>query len=757
MNFPQYSFTSNSIQTNGTQTQTTSGTKFTSSSNNGGAQVVGVLSSDDGVTYLRPVETNGFALNVQNQQHQVQNVNHQQAQIITLPITIPGAKPGDMTQQTLQIQVVNPHGAGGGSQSIPFSLQQFGQVLLYNQQNEGLQLQVVQSDETSNHNNNNNNEEEEEEDSSSGLHTTEDILDKEGLLGEQGGQSYPVVVIPNELMLRPAPDEIKEEKNRRGEVNSSVAEYLSRMQGGQLPLSLHHFLKFSADTIKREQDVESSPLSSQDMGGLLEMSTDAHELLMENGDTGPPGKRKKKYKKKPPKPKKPRPGQVHIATALDGTTLFCCPECNMAYPDKDMLEQHLIGHKIERRFICDICGAGLKRKEHLERHKLGHNPERPFVCSICCKGFKRKEHLNLHFVIHSGEKTEICQECGKGFYRKDHLRKHTRSHIAKRLREELQLQQAANKLAGGTGSQQPASQQQNQPQQLIDGNSLILSGPQSLEVTVSQVGSNAPPTTIVVPVHTPHSHPSLSHPMDDDHPLHEEHGPLSHPAGMDEDDSNEQKPLIIPGTNTLILPTSIIQTHTSSQQDNHADVMNNAISNMQELLHLNSKLEQQLTQVTSISKLEQQLTQQANLTQQKMMDAQRARQEQKRLEEEQKRLEHRKERLEQQQRIEANLEEHLSSSHLHEPAPPPAASSSSSLVHPASLSQHHSAANEPPAPSDQTHGRDPLELTEEELGELTQQREITQEDLAHAQRELTHAQSRLNSRHAHAPQQQEIS
>lgn len=50
-------------------------------------------------------------------------------------------------------------------------------------------------------------------------------------------------------------------------------------------------------------------------------------------------KRKKKYKKKPPKPKKPRPGQVHIATALDGTTLFCCPECNMAYPDKDMLEQ----------------------------------------------------------------------------------------------------------------------------------------------------------------------------------------------------------------------------------------------------------------------------------------------------------------------------------------------------------------------------------------------------------------------------------
>lgn len=66
---------------------------------------------------------------------------HCPQQIITLPITIPGAKPGDMQQQTLQIQVVNPHASN--NQSIPFSLQQFGQVLLYNQQNEGLQLQVV--------------------------------------------------------------------------------------------------------------------------------------------------------------------------------------------------------------------------------------------------------------------------------------------------------------------------------------------------------------------------------------------------------------------------------------------------------------------------------------------------------------------------------------------------------------------------------------------------------------------------------------
>lgn len=60
-------------------------------------------------------------------------------------------------------------------------------------------------------------------------------------------------------------------------------------------------------------------------------------------------RKKRKSKKKTPKPKRPKPGQVHIATALDGTILFCCPECQMAYPEKESLEQHLVVHKIERR------------------------------------------------------------------------------------------------------------------------------------------------------------------------------------------------------------------------------------------------------------------------------------------------------------------------------------------------------------------------------------------------------------------------
>lgn len=45
---------------------------------------------------------------------------------------------------------------------------------------------------------------------------------------------------------------------------------------------------------------------------------------------------KKKKKKKPPKEKKPRPkpGEIRLTTALDGSTLYGCPECHMVYPGK---------------------------------------------------------------------------------------------------------------------------------------------------------------------------------------------------------------------------------------------------------------------------------------------------------------------------------------------------------------------------------------------------------------------------------------
>jgi zinc finger protein 362/384 len=98
-------------------------------------------------------------------------------------------------------------------------------------------------------------------------------------------------------------------------------------------------LSAGADTHDQSTEMESSQMTENGEDGDGKSEADS------NGKV----KKKRKIKKKPPKPKRPKPGQVHIATALDGTILFCCPECQMAYPEKESLESHLAVHKIERR------------------------------------------------------------------------------------------------------------------------------------------------------------------------------------------------------------------------------------------------------------------------------------------------------------------------------------------------------------------------------------------------------------------------
>ncbi|CAH2037852.1 unnamed protein product, partial [Iphiclides podalirius] len=245
-------------------------------------------------------------------------------------------------------------------------------------------------------------------------------------------------------------------------LGGGVADYLSA-----LPLPLHHLLKYSAPATsmpeaKREEQSAIVSVTANALPSICSLTSVPSNIVNSvvvqtasivnqsastNTTTITISKKKKKKKSLKEKKPRPKPGEIRLTTALDGSTLYCCPECHMAYPERGLLEQHLVGHTMERRFICDICNAALKRKDHLTRHKQSHNPERPHVCSVCLKAFKRKEQLTLHFVIHSGEKRHICNECGKGFYRKDHLRKHTRSHIARRVKAELSQQSAGAPLS----------------------------------------------------------------------------------------------------------------------------------------------------------------------------------------------------------------------------------------------------------------------------------------------------------------------
>lgn len=154
---------------------------------------------------------------------------------------------------------------------------------------------------------------------------------------------------------------------------SNLSHYLSRLiplQSDIIPQQQpQHQLQQHESNLNHSQQAQQQQLPSDTNGGA-------------SGT-----KKKKKKKSKAPKERKerPKPGEIRLTTALDGSTLFCCPECQMAYPERGLLEQHLAGHNLERRFICDICNAALKRKDHLTRHKQSHNPERPFVCTICVK------------------------------------------------------------------------------------------------------------------------------------------------------------------------------------------------------------------------------------------------------------------------------------------------------------------------------------------------------------------------------------
>lgn len=172
------------------------------------------------------------------------------------------------------------------------------------------------------------------------------------------------------------------------QTTSSVADYLSHLPTS---LSLHHFLKYSADAataIKKEGVVvgQSTQLnlipSSSSIANIIQHhpnvvqcgsgQTIVHNIATQQlnnatatNNTTNNAPTKKKKKKKAPKEKKPKPkaGEIRLKFALDGSMLFVCPECQVAYPEKEILDQHMINHQsLERRFVCEICNAALKRK-----------------------------------------------------------------------------------------------------------------------------------------------------------------------------------------------------------------------------------------------------------------------------------------------------------------------------------------------------------------------------------------------------------
>ncbi|XP_071871655.1 uncharacterized protein isoform X1 [Bombus fervidus] len=293
--------------------------------------------------------------------------------------------------------------------------------------------------------------------------------------------SLPVRIIPNVYLPSTSQsDVIKQELDTRTEnekqtsimqdsqvqlqQQSAMAEYFQKLQATTLPLTLQQLIKLQTEQVKKEKteeekvehtqnnilNIPSVPVfrNSHIQNGnntfinsdqlIVSINPNDLNIQVENQQEtenavqtvkveqqiqtdSPKTEKKMKFRAKT--------GEIKISVALDGSTLYCCPECNLAFPDKTEIEQHIQAHIQERKYQCKECGAMLKRKEHLDQHMRGHSDERPFKCPVCHKAFKRNEHLTRHYVIHSGDKNFSCSVCQKAFSRKDHLNKHTQTHL----------------------------------------------------------------------------------------------------------------------------------------------------------------------------------------------------------------------------------------------------------------------------------------------------------------------------------------
>jgi hypothetical protein len=312
---------------------------------------------------------------------------------ITLPITIPPSKPGDASQ-TFQIQVLNPNPVPQPPKfQIPISLQQHGTTVLtvaYSPQDgEILPNQMPEN--------------------GGGPVTVLAAIQPQDLqlLAQQNGlasaQQQLQVLQHQQQQLQAAAaaaaqqqqrneEELQEKERRIVNIKTEPTTFwnpnvaLSAQNTHHIDLSeflqsrnitMQPYLKFNTEGLNIKKEIFTSDAvtqinSNNDNNNVLSMNNNNSTSSNFNGsdensqnnvdnseenmssekpeiDMNGKVKKKRKMKKKPPKPKRPKPGQVHIATAIDGTILFCCPECQMAYPEKESLEQHLAVHKIERR------------------------------------------------------------------------------------------------------------------------------------------------------------------------------------------------------------------------------------------------------------------------------------------------------------------------------------------------------------------------------------------------------------------------
>merc|ERR1712196_398973 len=80
------------------------------------------------------------------------------------------------------------------------------------------------------------------------------------------------------------------------------------------------------------------------------------------------------------------------------------------------------------KFVCHLCGKRTYHKDDLNAHMVTAHGigERQFKCDQCDKAFAQKKILNEHKKRHDKSTLYQCQHCEKTFWMKTDLKIHVR-------------------------------------------------------------------------------------------------------------------------------------------------------------------------------------------------------------------------------------------------------------------------------------------------------------------------------------------
>ncbi|XP_065363297.1 zinc finger protein 729 [Calliphora vicina] len=114
---------------------------------------------------------------------------------------------------------------------------------------------------------------------------------------------------------------------------------------------------------------------------------------------------------------------------------FKCPECQMGFTRKTLLNQHKRTHiKYTERIKCDFEGCEVRFVKHGDKThhmRLVHLKVKQHICDFCGEAFGAMQTLRHHRFIHTGEKPYKCNVCGQGFRQRTAMKTHRKIHFGK--------------------------------------------------------------------------------------------------------------------------------------------------------------------------------------------------------------------------------------------------------------------------------------------------------------------------------------